>query len=80
MKRNSALSSIAYERMKSQFFLQEKMNEFQKRLDEARKQRMEERRKARILERKVKRRTEKEEKEKKEREEREKRGMKTINY
>lgn len=56
------------------------MTEFQKRLDEARKQRMEERRKVRIAERKVKRKIEKEEKEKKEREEREKRGMETMNY
>ena len=56
------------------------MTEFQKRLDEARKQRMEERRKVRIAERKVKRKIEKEEKEKKEREEREKRGMENMNY
>ncbi|XP_078358114.1 eukaryotic translation initiation factor 3 subunit A-like isoform X2 [Oculina patagonica] len=52
---------------------EEKMNEFQKRLDEARKKRMEERRKERILERKVQRRIEKEEKERTEREERERR-------
>ena len=55
------------------------MTEFQKRLDEARKQRMEERRKVRIAERKVKRKIEKEEKEKEEREEKEKRGMDTLN-
>ncbi|XP_073238688.1 eukaryotic translation initiation factor 3 subunit A-like isoform X4 [Porites lutea] len=52
---------------------EEKMKEFQKRLDEARKRRMEERRKERILERKVQRRIEKEERERKEREEKERR-------
>ena len=63
---------------KATFSSQEKMKEFQKRLDEARKKRMEERRKERILERKVQRRIEKEEKERKEAEERQRRGIKTI--
>ena len=52
------------------------MKEFQKRLEEARKERLEERRKERILERKVQRRIEKEERERKEKEERERRGRK----
>ncbi|PFX11153.1 Eukaryotic translation initiation factor 3 subunit A, partial [Stylophora pistillata] len=52
---------------------EEKMKEFQARLDDVRKKRLEERRKERILERKVQRRIEREEKEKKEKEEREKR-------
>ncbi|KAJ7328582.1 Eukaryotic translation initiation factor 3 subunit A [Desmophyllum pertusum] len=50
---------------------EEKMKEYQKRLDEARKKRMEERRKERILERKAQRKIEKEEKEVKDKEDRE---------